>query len=161
MSDESDPEKLIKSAYGVLQRLIKNLETGYELKIDRVEAIVIDALKQHGDHLAVHGIEQRSIDAFKFACWLGGSLLEKLERDDDHQFGIVIDALIKTLREFLIKESQWFLIMPKSCIALQKSMLLRERQGVGRHGIWMNGLYMSCHCSLMSWKEGKAYKIPL
>jgi hypothetical protein len=160
MSAKDGPDRLIKSAFGVLGRLRKNLGSDYELRVDREEAVVIDALKQHGDHLAVHRIEQTTIDAFKLACWLGGSLLEA-EKTDERKCTVIIDALIKTLREFLIVETEWWLLMPPTCMALLKSLLRQERGGNYKHGIWMNGLYMSFHCSIKSWKEGKAYKIPL
>ena len=123
--------------------------------------MVLAALQQHGDHLTVHHIEQTTIDAFKLACWLGGSLLDETRKEDKGQCADIIDALIKTLREFLIMESEWYLVMPPSSMALLKSLLLEEKAGNTKHGIWMNGLYMAFHCSLKSWKEGKAYKIPL
>lgn len=155
-----EQDRLIKSAYGVLQRLLKNLRPKYELRADQVESIVLDALKQHGAHLATHGIEQKNLDGFKLACWLGGSLLE-LEKEVDDRCEVIIDGLLKTLREFLIEETQWKLIMPKSSIVLLKSLLIQERKNNPKHGIWMNGLYVAFYCSLKSWREGKAYQIPL
>lgn len=156
-----DSERMVKSAYGVLQRIIKSLEPEYSLTADKLEDVVLDALKQHGAHLAVHNIQQTNIDAFKLTCWIGGSLLERLEKNDGHQCGIVIDAILKTLRELMILETQWFLLVPPKCMALLKSFLLQEWNGNTKHGIWMNGLYMSFHNAIWSWKEGKAYKIPL
>ncbi len=161
MNEVSASETLVKSAYGVLKRVLKNLEGAYQLKSGQVEAIVLVALQQHGEHLKTHQIEQKSIDAFKLVCWLGGGLLEGVSKGDDAQSGAIIDALIKTLRELLYIESEKFLKLPGSSAALLKSLLLQEKHGNSKHGIWMNGLYMSFHCSITSWREGRAWKIPL
>jgi len=158
MTKEND-QRIVKSAYGVLQRLIKNLPANF-LKDNELDDVVVEALKQHGDHLAVHGIVQESIDAFKLACWLGGSILDT-KKKEPQECGTVINALLKTLREFLYKESEKALIVPKDTVALFKSCIVQQQKGNDRHGIWMNGLYVSFHCSLSSYKQGKAYKIAL
>ncbi|HTQ29919.1 MAG TPA: hypothetical protein VMI53_01800, partial [Opitutaceae bacterium] len=71
MTAPQGQDRLVKSAYGVLRRLVKNLEPQYELKANQIESIVLKALEQHGAHLVAHGIEQKTIDPFKLACWLG------------------------------------------------------------------------------------------
>jgi len=153
--------RLAQSAHGVLRIFLRNVEKNYTLQIDQVESIVSEACLQHAKHLDTHDINQVTIDASKLACWLGGSLIEKLEGDNDHQCEVIIDALLKTLRGFLIAESKWFLLMPASAMRLLKSFLMAERRNNPKHGIWMNGLYAAFHCPLVAWKEGKAYKIPL
>lgn len=160
MSGQNGPEKLAKSAFGVVQRFVANLKARYPLSKAQIEAMVVDALKQHGDHLAIHGIVQKSIDAFKLTCWLGGSLLKAVEKNDKEKESCdaIFDAMIATLREFMVKETNWHLVIPKSCMILLKSLLVQERIGNAKHGIWMNGLYMSFHCSIKSWREGQAYK---
>jgi hypothetical protein len=153
--------RLAKSAHGVLRVFLRNLEPKYEVRIDRIETIVSEACLQHAKHLDTHNINQVSIDASKLACWLGGCLLDRIEHDNDHQCEVIIDALLKTLRGFLISESSWFLLMPPTTMRLLKSFLMAERRNKPKHGIWMNGLYAAFHCPLAAWKEGKAYKIPL
>lgn len=153
--------RLIKSAYGVLNRLLKNLDGDYKLEIAHVDQVVMSALQQHGEHLRVHQIEQKSIDAFKLVCWLGGSLLDGIEVQDNHQCGVIIDAIIRTLEELLIIETESNLILPYSAASLLKSMLMQEKARNPRHGIWMNGLYVAFHCGRVAWREGQAYKVPL
>lgn len=157
MTDPADADRISKSAYGALALLVKNLGPKYKLTPDQTETMVLGALQQHGDHLTVHHIEQKSIDAFKLVCWLGGSLLE-MEKSNDGHCEIIIDAIIKTLRQILVKESDWNLTTPLSLMELLKSFLLQERCGNGKHGIWMNGLYLAFHCSVIQWKDGQAYK---
>jgi len=158
MSGESDSETIVKAAYGVLQRFLKNVPKEYEFSIDQVDRMVVGALKQHGEHLAVHRIKQTSIDAFKLACWLGCSCLDTLEKTDEHQFDVVGSAMVKSLRELMVMETAWNLVPPPSCITLLKSCLLEEWNDNYDHGIWMNGLYMSFHVAVKSWVEGQAYK---
>lgn len=160
MTKAAGPDDITKSAYGALQLLERNLAPGYKLTVEKREAMVITALKQHGEHLAIHNVHQKSIDAFKLVCWFGGSLLE-LEKNNNANCEHIIDALLKTLRQILVKESDWWLTTSLGCTNLLKSFLLQERAGNGKHGIWMNGLYVAFHCSVANWKDGKAHKIPL
>ena len=161
ISQEDEDEKLVKSAYGVLLRFLKNFPQGYELSIAQVDRMVLGALKQHGDHLSVHGIKQTSIDAFKVTCWLGCCCLDALEKEDNHQFDVVATAMIKTLRELMVLETDWNLVPPKSAVTLLKSCLQEEWRDNGDHGIWKNGLYMSFHVAVKSWREGQACKVAL
>jgi hypothetical protein len=89
--------RLSKSAHGVLRLFLRNVEKGYKVEIDQVDI-------QHAKHLDTHNIKQVTVDASKLACWLAGCLIEKLEETDDHQCEVIIDALLKTLRAFLIAE---------------------------------------------------------
>lgn len=159
MSDDAGARllRLVKSAFGAFKRLSRNLEPNYEFHPSQQETVVLDALTQHGEHLRVHQIEQKTIDAFKLVCWLGGSILKGLEHneDGDRQSVVVIDALIKTLEELLIIESEAVLILPAATRTLLKSLLRQERSNNPNHGIWMNGLYMSFHCPIATWREGQ------
>lgn len=147
-------EELIKTAYGVLRRLERNLEPGYTLTVSHEEQIVLEALQQHGDHIRVHQVEQKRLDAFKMVCWLGGSLLNAIEETDrQHQSPIIIDAVIQTLVELLILETRGELTMPRQTTVLLKSLLLQEMNGNPKHGIWMNGLYSSFHCCVATWRD--------
>lgn len=148
---------LDKSAYGVLARFVQHLKPRLVLSPSEEDEMIIAALQQHGDHLGVHRIEQVTIDAFKFVCWLGGSLL-KIKKDDEVACAVIIDALLATLEEFLVSESKWRLVISPSTVSLLKSFLLQERCGNAKHGIWMNGLYVAFHCSLSTWQHGRAYK---
>lgn len=160
MSGQNEPKRLAMSAFGVVERFVANLKLRYPLSVAQIEAMVVDALKQHGDHLAIHGIEQKTIDPFKLTCWLGGSLLDAVAKGDKEgtSCDAIFDAMLATLREFMVKETSWHLVIPKSCLKLLKGLLVQERLGNPKHGIWMNGLYMSFHCSIKSWIEGQAYK---
>lgn len=160
MSDAAAAERIIKSAYGALALLMRNLEPGYKLTADQQESMVLAALQQHDAHLTVHHINQKSIDAFKLVCWLGGSLLD-MEKANDDKCGIIIDAILRTLRQILVKESNWNLTVSLSDMKLLKGFLMQERCGNGKHGIWMNGLYLSFHCSVANWKDGQAHKVAL
>jgi hypothetical protein len=152
-------DSLKKSAYGVLQRLLKHLHGRYKLPDDKLDLVVIDALTQHGDHLVAHSIEQKSVDAFKLACWIGGSMLERIDVNTERtDFDTVIDALIATLHELLVRETKWFLVMRGADRRLLKSLIVQEKKGNDRHGIWMNGLYVAFHCGIDAYDYGAKCK---
>ena len=155
MSDEAAAVRLIKSAYGALALLKANLPPGYSVSIDQEEEIVAQALSQHAAHLKFHQIEQKSLDPFKFVCWMGGCFLAGIERGEGNtsQCEAVIDSILHSLEELLIVESEAKLILPASSAILLKSMLLQEHAKNGAHGIWMNGLYVSFHCTCASYEE--------
>jgi hypothetical protein len=139
-------EELVKSAYGnlrLLDRVLKHIDPNATFQIDR-EAIVIEALKQHGEHLSRHNIRQTSLDASKMICWLGGNLLDCVGTESDHQTNLILDTLILALDTILYSETT--AEIPANDRGLLKSFLHQEKFGNPSHGIWMNGLYMAYHC---------------
>jgi hypothetical protein len=160
VNDEQAAERLIQSAYAAFKHIRENLVSHFALSTDREEIIIAQALSQHAKHLQVHQIEQTSLDPFKFICWIGGCLLNGLEKGDGNEFqcGVIIDAILHTLEEQLILESKATLILPNTSAELLKRMLLQENANNGAHGIWMNGLYVAFHCSVATHAEGQRRK---
>jgi hypothetical protein len=151
---------LAKSAYGAWKLFLKWVpKTVTRLRPDQEEQVVIRACAQHGKHLATHGIQQTSLDAFKLVCWLGGSWLDMLDREKDvEECRQITQGLLSTLRLILARETEWNLAVPPSTMKLLASFIEQEWRGNTEHGIWMNGLYAAFHLGATSWFEGKELK---
>lgn len=141
-----DPEDIKRAAFGALQILKDNLPKGCELSIDKEDNIVIAALKRHGTHLHTHTVSQHHLDPYKLVCWLGCAIIDGIEDVEFHQHELVLDAVIKTLEEFLVYETSYRVCVIPNDRELLKRLIMAELKGNPDHGIGFNGLWFAFHC---------------
>lgn len=155
--EESAPteEDLKRAAFGVLKVLKDNVGERHTLSISQEDEIVIAALKRHGAHLSTHGIDQKHLDPFKLIAWLGCEIINGLERGDgfEHQAGVVLDSIIKSLEEILAFETEKYVCVRSEDKELLKRLLLQELLHNPAHGIGFNGLFIAFHCLRSAYKQ--------
>jgi hypothetical protein len=149
----SDPESIKRAAFGALQMLKDNLPKGCKLSIDKEDNVVIIALKRHGTHLDTHQVSQHHLDPYKLVCWLGCAIIEGIEDETFYQQGTVVDAIIKTLEEFLVYETSYRVCVTPNDRELFKRLMKAEMTGSPQHGIGFNGLFMAFHCYRSSFHQ--------
>lgn len=143
-----------KVAYGALLVLQDNLPSNCKLRIEDEEEIVISALKRHGDHISTHRVDQEHLDAFKLLCWLGGALIERLETGESYtQHETILEALIVTLEEVLVLETNRQVKLTPKDHRLIKQFVMEEIKGNPDHGIGFNGLFIAFHCLRSTYKQ--------
>jgi len=142
-------DQIKDAAFGTFSRLKDRLNAQnpeHPLTANEEKLITRETIKRHLEHLKKHNVQQGQLDPFKFICWAGGSLLDSLWHSDPVKWGVAIDVILDTLEDVLNKASRGKLRMPRNTRHLLRKLLLAEKQGEERHGIGMNGLYMSFHC---------------
>jgi hypothetical protein len=149
----SDPESIKRAAFGALQILKDNLPEGCKLSIDKEDNVVITALKRHGTHLDTHTVSQHHLDPYKLVCWLGCAIIDGIEDVTFYQQRVVVDAIIKTLEEFLAYETSCQVRVTPNDRELLKRLMMAELTGKPEHGIGFNGLFMAFHCYRSSFHQ--------
>lgn len=146
---------LKRAAHGVLQSLKDNLPKNCELSVEREDEVVINALTRHDLHLSTHAIDQNHLDPFKLACWIGCEIIKALEDTSYHQHETVFDALVDTLEEFLVLETNRAVLLQRDDRELLKRLFMAELKGNGEHGIGFNGLFIAFHCLRATYNQLK------
>lgn len=97
-------------------------------------------------------MQQRHIDPFKIASWLGWFLMEEIQDDkqdgSDFQIEACCRVIVNWLAGILFIESKFE--MPEDDMGLITSLLRKEATGAGCHGIGMNGLFIAFHCAKLA-----------
>jgi hypothetical protein len=152
----SDGE-LTRAAFGVLLALKDNLPANCQLSIEQEDEFVITALKRHGAHLTVHTVDQNRLDAFKLLCWIGCAIINGLEKEPSyHQHATVLDALINSLEEILVMETNRKVRLTNNDRELLRRFVMEEIKGNSDHGIGFNGLFVAFHCFRSSYRQIEA-----
>lgn len=150
-------EEMMAAAFGVLQILKDNLPDKSILSVENEYDVVFNALKRHSEHLNTHAVRQKHIDPFKLLCWVGCVLIQGLEKGESyHQFEQVLEALMNSLEETLMLETNSKVRLPKSDRVLIQSLMLEEIKGNGDHGIGFNGLFVAFHCFRSTYRQIQA-----
>ena len=122
-----------------------------------IDEVISETVIHHKEHLRVHEVEQRHVDAYKIVSWLGCILLKKLvqsqkknsmEPDSGIQFNMVAGALVDLLGGFFYEDKD--IRLPDEMLDFLIKMLYEEAYNNGDHGIWMNGLYMAFHSAVVA-----------
>lgn len=145
MSEETELD--IKAAFGVLRRIEDKLPPGFSI-LGGEETIVIEALTQHSGHFEAHPqINPKRFEPFKLICWVAGTLLDGLEKDDGgrNQGLEIIKAVIRVLQEAFLLETK--VLLPVADEVLIEAFVLEEFFGNASNGVGRNGLYLAFHCA--------------
>ncbi len=146
-------ENLKLAAFGVLQLLKDNLPKVCNLSIQQEDEFVINALRRHGAHLSTHSIDQSHLDPFKLLCWMGCAIINGLDGDSQNQAETILNALITSLEEILMLETEGRVRLLDKDKALIERLVLEEIKGNGDHGIGFNGLFVAFHCLRSTYKQ--------
>ena len=115
---------------------------------------MISALKRHGQHLSTHTVDQDHLDAFKLLCWIGCAIINRLEKGISYsQHETILEALIKSLEEILVMETNHKVRLTKKDRTLLKRFVMEEIKGNVDHGIGFNGLFVAFHCFRSTYKQ--------
>jgi len=162
IGEEDQINRRIDVGFGALRELEiavrQNLDGLLEgLKI-QTDAILVETLAQHQDHLRHHGVEQTDVDPYKLVSWFGCMLLGKatVQQGTLHvvtegtpplkcPFRVIGEALIDTLAGMLAVDSEEKIILPGKSRMLLLQMLVAQKLGNDDQGIWQNGLYAAFH----------------
>ena len=153
-------EEIQEAAYFSCEQLFITLKKrGASIAHDDalIDEVVIETVLHHREHLRVHEVEQRHVDAYKIVSWLGCILLKKLLQtqkkdsmepvDSGLQFDMVAGALVDLLGGFFYEDKD--IHLPDEMLEFLIKMLHEEAYNNGDHGIWMNGLYMAFHSAVV------------
>ena len=154
--DESNvgAEEMTASAYGLLQILKDNLPDHCKLSVENEYEVVVSALKKHSAHLNTHAVRQKHIDPFKLLSWVGCALIQGLENGESyHQHDQILEALINSLEEMLMLETDAKVRLPKPDRVLIHSLMMEEIKKNPDHGIGFNGLFVAFHCFRSAYKQ--------
>ena len=120
-------------------------------------AIVKNAILQHKNHIKIHNISQTNLDFYKFVCWLGCELLtiykNNTQAAENEQSREIIISIVNVLVEYFKIDTQIYL--NDESFKFIVDLLNNEYKGQGKHGIWMNGLYLCFHVALEGHKVQK------
>jgi len=147
------PVEMKRAAFGALQVLKDNLPENCKLSIEDEDEFVISALKRHGAHLTTHTISQRHVDPFKLLCWIGCAIIQNLEIESYAQHELILTALINSLEETLMLETDSQVKIAANDRVLIHRLMMEEIKGNGVHGIGFNGLFVAFHCLRASYKQ--------
>lgn len=121
-----------------------------EIQLTQLERDVAcrEAIAQHWEHVFQCNIKQASLDAYKFTCWYGWALLNRVVGLESDKADKVIKCTVKALNILLSKEfHRKDNGMGETSSQLLRKMLRNEWGKNERHGIGQNGLYVAYHCA--------------
>jgi hypothetical protein len=139
-------DEMKRAAYGAYSLLKDNLPKTFNFTEQAEDDFIIAALRQHGEHLSTHAIDQDNVDPLKLLCWMGGAIIIQIKDPKFRQQSDVLDALINSLEEVLILETGFELRLTKHDRNLFHRLAMEEMKGNPEHGIGFNGLFLAFHC---------------